>query len=43
MALRLRRGTNAERLTITPAEGELIYTPHQENPQVTVVQLVVTL
>ena len=23
---RLRRGTNAERLTITPAEGELIYT-----------------
>jgi Ni,Fe-hydrogenase maturation factor len=26
MALRLRRGTDAERLTITPAEGELIYT-----------------
>lgn len=26
MALRLRRGTNAERLTITPALGELIYT-----------------
>ena len=26
MALRLRRGTNAERLAITPAEGELIYT-----------------
>ncbi|NDG29662.1 hypothetical protein EB118_06160 [bacterium] len=26
MALRLRRGTNAERLGITPAEGELIYT-----------------
>lgn len=25
MALRLRRGTNAERLTITPALGELIY------------------
>ena len=26
MPLRLRRGTNAERLTITPIEGELIYT-----------------
>ena len=26
MALRLRRGTDAERLTITPVEGELIYT-----------------
>ena len=26
MPLRLRRGTNAERLTITPLEGELIYT-----------------
>lgn len=26
MALRLRRGTNAERLTIIPQEGELIYT-----------------
>jgi hypothetical protein len=26
MALRLRRGTNAERLTITPVESELIYT-----------------
>lgn len=26
MPLRLRRGTDAERLTITPAEGELIYT-----------------
>lgn len=26
MALRLRRGTDAERLTITPIEGELIYT-----------------
>ncbi len=26
MALRLRRGTNAERQLITPAEGELIYT-----------------
>jgi len=26
MALRLRRGTDAERLTITPLEGELIYT-----------------
>lgn len=26
MALRLRRGTNAQRLLITPAEGELIYT-----------------
>ena len=26
MALRLRRGTNAERLLITPVEGELIYT-----------------
>jgi hypothetical protein len=25
MALQVRRGTNAERLTITPAEGELIY------------------
>ena len=26
MALRLRRGTDAQRGTITPAEGELIYT-----------------
>ena len=26
MALRLRRGTNAERQLITPAAGELIYT-----------------
>ena len=26
MALRLRRGTDAERQTVTPAEGELIYT-----------------
>jgi len=26
MALRLRRGTNADRLTVTPAEGELLYT-----------------
>tara|TARA_B110000503_G_scaffold99799_1_gene149306 strand:- start:37940 stop:39205 length:1266 start_codon:yes stop_codon:yes gene_type:complete len=26
MALRLRRGTNAQRLLITPAEGELVYT-----------------
>lgn len=26
MALQIRRGTNAERLTITPAEGELVYT-----------------
>lgn len=26
MALQVRRGTNAERVTITPAEGELIYT-----------------
>ena len=26
MALQIRRGTDAERLTITPAEGELIYT-----------------
>ena len=26
MAFKIRRGTNAERLTITPAEGELIYT-----------------
>jgi len=26
MALRLRRGTDAERLTIIPQEGELIYT-----------------
>jgi len=26
MVLKLRRGTNVERLTITPAEGELIYT-----------------
>jgi len=26
MALQIRRGTNADRLTITPAEGELIYT-----------------
>lgn len=26
MTLRLRRGTNSERLTITPVEGEIIYT-----------------
>ena len=26
MALRLRRGTNAERQLITPLQGELIYT-----------------
>ena len=26
MALRLRRGTDAERLVITPVEGELLYT-----------------
>ena len=26
MSLKIRRGTDAERLTITPAEGELIYT-----------------
>lgn len=26
MALKLRRGSNAQRLLITPAEGELIYT-----------------
>lgn len=26
MALQIRRGTNADRLTITPTEGELIYT-----------------
>jgi hypothetical protein len=26
MALQIRRGTDAQRLTITPAEGELIYT-----------------
>ena len=26
MALQVRRGTNAERLGITPSEGELIYT-----------------
>jgi hypothetical protein len=26
MALQLRRGTNAERLQMTPLEGELIYT-----------------
>jgi len=26
MALRLRRGTNAERLLVTPVEGELVYT-----------------
>ena len=26
MALRLRRGTNAERLLVTFAEGELVYT-----------------
>ena len=26
MALRIRRGTNSERLTIVPLEGELIYT-----------------
>ena len=26
MALKLRKGTDAERLSITPASGELIYT-----------------
>ena len=26
MSLKLRRGTNAQRTGITPAEGELIYT-----------------
>ena len=26
MALRLRRGTDAERLAITPVAGELVYT-----------------
>ena len=26
MAFKIRRGTNAERLTITPAQGELIFT-----------------
>ena len=26
MALRLRRGTDAERLLVTPLEGELVYT-----------------
>lgn len=30
MPLRIRRGTNAERLTITPSEGELIYTTDQK-------------
>lgn len=30
MALRLRRGTDAERLAITPLEGELIYTTDTE-------------
>lgn len=30
MPLRIRRGTDAERLTITPAEGELIYTTDQK-------------
>jgi len=30
MALRLRRGTDAERQTITPLEGELIYTTDTE-------------
>jgi hypothetical protein len=30
MTLRLRRGTDAERLAITPAEGELIYTTDQK-------------
>jgi hypothetical protein len=31
MTLRLRRGTNAQRLTITPAEGEAIYTTDTKN------------
>lgn len=31
MALRLRRGTNAERVLITPADGELIYTIDTKN------------
>jgi len=31
MSLKIRRGTNAERLTITPAEGELIYTTDTKN------------
>ena len=31
MSLKIRRGTNAERLTITPVEGELIYTTDTKN------------
>jgi len=31
MSLKIRRGTNAERLTIIPAEGELIYTTDTKN------------
>ena len=31
MSLKIRRGTNVERLTITPAEGELIYTTDTKN------------
>ena len=31
MPLRLRRGTNAERTTITPIEGELLYTTDTKN------------
>jgi len=31
MSLKIRRGTNAERLQITPAEGELIYTTDTKN------------
>jgi hypothetical protein len=31
MALRLRRGTNAQRLTITPTSGELIYVTDYQN------------
>jgi hypothetical protein len=31
MALRIRRGTNGERLSITPLEGELVYTTDTKN------------
>ena len=31
MALQVRRGTNAERQTITPQEGELLYTTDTKN------------
>ena len=41
MALQLRRGTNAERLAITPALGELVYVTDYADPLVSVAPLFV--